>query len=77
MILLEKNIFHKYWSLFCGRFVMFTAINQSLNYLCQYVGWGCLNHPRQRLMYEMYDNKLTFVKFCLLFVRNNRPFRDQ
>ena len=56
------------------------SINQSLNnYLCQYVGWVCLNHPHQRLMYETYDNKLTFVKFCLPSVviidhsETNRP----
>ena len=84
MILLKKNIFHKYWSLFCGRSIVFTSINQSINqsiYLCQYVGWVCLNHPHQRLMYETYDNKLTFVKFCLPSVviidhsETNRPTR--
>ena len=29
--------------------------NQSTNYLCQYVGWGCADHPSPRLMYETYE----------------------
>ena len=36
--------------------------NQSINqstYLLQYVGWGCPDHPSQRLMYKTNDNKNT------------------
>ena len=29
--------------------------NQSTNYLCKYVGWGCADHPSPRLMYETYE----------------------
>ena len=32
--------------------------NQEINqpiYLCQYVGWGCADHPSPRLMYETYE----------------------
>ena len=31
------------------------SINQSI-YSCQYVGWGCSNHPSQRLVYETYHD---------------------
>ena len=33
-------------------------INQSI-YLRQYVGWGCPDHPSQRLMYKTHGNKNT------------------
>ena len=40
MILLKKNIFQKYWSLFCDSFVVFTSINQSLNLFMSICGMG-------------------------------------
>ena len=37
-------------------------VNQSINqsiYLLHYVGWGCPEHPSQKLMYKTKDNKNT------------------
>ena len=80
IILLKKNIFHKYCFV-VDSLCLHQSINQSLNFFMSKRGMRSPNHPRQRLMYETYDNKLTFVKFCLSSVviidhsETNRPTR--
>ena len=59
MILLKKNIFHKYWSLFCGRSVMFTSINQSITqfiYVNMWDGFALIIHTRGSCMKRMTIN---------------------
>ena len=45
---IKKNAL--YYGKFLSQKVIKKSINQSI-YLCQYVGWGCADHPSQR-----YDN---------------------
>ena len=49
-------------SLLCedGKISFQNQINQSINQsIYYYVGWGCPDHPSQRLMYKTHDNKNT------------------
>ena len=59
MILLKKNIFHKYWSLFCGTFVVFTLINQSITQFFYVKTWdevASIIHARGSCMKRMTIN---------------------
>ena len=50
----QKKLHSTIKNLFPKRLSRNQEINQPI-YLCQYVGWGCANHPSPRLMYETYE----------------------